>query len=767
MSRTDDIKRMRQLEQELDYHSQRYYVDNAPEISDFEFDALLRELQDLEATYPEDADPNSPTKRVGSDLTTEFESVEHRYPMQSLANTYSSEELGEWIDRIVKELGEVEFVTELKFDGTAISLCYENGALKRAVTRGDGRRGDDVTNNVRTIASVPLKLRGEGYPALFEIRGEIIMPYASFDRLNREREAAGEPLLANPRNAAAGTLKLQSSQTVAHRGLDCTLYHLAGDNLPYTTHAEMLSTARGWGFKISDHTAICRSREEVEKFIAYWDTERKALPYATDGVVIKVNSYAQQRTLGSTAKAPRWAVAYKFQAEKALTKLLSVDFQVGRTGAITPVANLEPVQLAGTVVKRASIHNADQIAQLDIRLGDMVYIEKGGEIIPKITGVEQSLRTADSKPFEYITHCPECGSELVRFEGEAKHYCPNKATCKPQIIGRIVHFIGRKAMNIEELGDQAIAKLVENGTIHDYTDLYDLTEEQLSSLQSEYEWNPDEDMAIAILSNIRNGKSLTLIRHKKLVSHLINTKQITDATELKNWDIERICKVVVPDMRTIIGKTAQRVIENIYKTVDVPFDRVLFALGIPYIGETTAKYMASHFNSMDAILNASREELAEAEEVGPIITESLIKFFEDEENQRIISRLRAKGLQFEMKSTQLKSKSLEGKTILVSGKFSMSREDIKKLIESHSGKNVTSISSKLDYLVAGENTGPEKRKKAEKLNIPVISEAELLAMLKDDESIGGSLQEDIQPIKKTTQEVEAPKTEIYIQGSLF
>lgn len=767
MSRTDDIKRMRQLEQELDYHSQRYYVDNAPEISDFEFDALLRELQDLEATYPEDADPNSPTKRVGSDLTTEFESVEHRYPMQSLANTYSSEELGEWIDRIVKELGEVEFVTELKFDGTAISLCYENGALKRAVTRGDGRRGDDVTNNVRTIASVPLKLRGEGYPALFEIRGEIIMPYASFDRLNREREAAGEPLLANPRNAAAGTLKLQSSQTVAHRGLDCTLYHLAGDNLPYTTHAEMLSAARGWGFKISDHTAICRSREEVEKFIAYWDTQRKALPYATDGVVIKVNSYAQQRTLGSTAKAPRWAVAYKFQAEKALTKLLSVDFQVGRTGAITPVANLEPVQLAGTVVKRASIHNADQIAQLDIRLGDMVYIEKGGEIIPKITGVEQSLRTPDSKPFQYITHCPECGSELVRFEGEAKHYCPNKATCKPQIIGRIVHFISRKAMNIEELGDQAIAKLVENGTIHDYTDLYDLTEEQLSSLQSEYEWNPDEDMAIAILSNIRNGKSLTLIRHKKLVSHLINTKQITDATELKNWDIERICKVVVPDMRTIIGKTAQRVIENIHKTVDVPFDRVLFALGIPYIGETTAKYMASHFNSMDAILNASREELAEAEEVGPIITESLIKFFEDEENQRIISRLRAKGLQFEMKSTQLKSKSLEGKTILVSGKFSMSREDIKKLIESHSGKNVTSISSKLDYLVAGENMGPEKRKKAEKLNIPVISEAELLAMLKDDESIGESLQEDIQPIKKTTQEVEAPKTDIYIQGSLF
>ena len=439
---------MRELEKLLELYNHQYYVENTPTVSDFEFDALLRELQALEAQHPEEADPNSPTRRVGSDLTSEFESVEHRYPMQSLANTYSSEELGDWIDRITREIGEVEFVCELKFDGTAISLCYENGLLQRAVTRGDGKRGDDVTNNVRTIGSVPMKLRGEGYPELFEIRGEIYMPYASFDRLNSEREAAGEAPMANPRNAAAGTLKQQSSQVVARRGLDCTLYHIAGDNLPFATHIENLDAARTWGFKVSEHMKVCRTREEIEAFIAYWDTERKNLPYATDGIVIKVNSYAHQRTLGSTAKAPRWAVAYKFQAERALTRLVSVDFQVGRTGAITPVANLEPVQLAGTVVKRASIHNADQIAALDIRLGDMVYVEKGGEIIPKITEVEFSERPADSKPFEYITHCPECGSELVRYEGETKHFCPNSAECKPQIIGRIVHFVGRKAMDI-------------------------------------------------------------------------------------------------------------------------------------------------------------------------------------------------------------------------------------------------------------------------------------------------------------------------------
>ena len=692
MSRTDDIKRMRQLEQELDYHSQRYYVDNAPEISDFEFDALLRELQDLEATYPEDADPNSPTKRVGSDLTTEFESVEHRYPMQSLANTYSSEELGEWIDRIVKELGEVEFVTELKFDGTAISLCYENGALKRAVTRGDGRRGDDVTNNVRTITSVPLKLRGEGYPALFEIRGEIIMPYASFDRLNREREAAGEPLLANPRNAAAGTLKLQSSQTVAHRGLDCTLYHLAGDNLPYTTHAEMLSVARGWGFKISDHTAICRSREEVEKFIAYWDTERKALPYATDGVVIKVNSYAQQRTLGSTAKAPRWAVAYKFQAEKALTKLLSVDFQVGRTGAITPVANLEPVQLAGTVVKRASIHNADQIAQLDIRLGDMVYIEKGGEIIPKITGVEQSLRTPDSKPFEYITHCPECGSELVRFEGEAKHYCPNQSDCPPQIIGRIEHFVKRKAMDIEGLGGETIELLWQNGMLRDIADIYHLDPVQLASLP-------------------RLGE-----------------------------------------------KSAANILEGVRRSKDVPFERVLFALGIRFVGETTAKYIATHFLSLDAIARASVEELAEAEEVGDKIARSITEYFADNNNRRIIESLREAGLKFDMEIKQPTSNALLGKSVVISGKFlGRSRDDMKALVEEHGGKNLAAVSANVDFIVAGENMGPAKRQKAEKLGVNILSEEEFMTLI-----------EGAKPIER--EAVSKPETSAEakpVQGTLF
>ena len=692
MSRTDDIKRMRQLEQELDYHSQRYYVDNAPEISDFEFDALLRELQDLEATYPEDADPNSPTKRVGSDLTTEFESVEHRYPMQSLANTYSSEELGEWIDRIVKELGEVEFVTELKFDGTAISLCYENGALKRAVTRGDGRRGDDVTNNVRTITSVPLKLRGEGYPALFEIRGEIIMPYASFDRLNREREAAGEPLLANPRNAAAGTLKLQSSQTVAHRGLDCTLYHLAGDNLPYTTHAEMLSAARGWGFKISDHTAICRSREEVEKFIAYWDTERKALPYATDGVVIKVNSYAQQRTLGSTAKAPRWAVAYKFQAEKALTKLLSVDFQVGRTGAITPVANLEPVQLAGTVVKRASIHNADQIAQLDIRLGDMVYIEKGGEIIPKITGVEQSLRTPDSKPFEYITHCPECGSELMRFEGEAKHYCPNQSDCPPQIIGRIEHFVKRKAMDIEGLGGETIELLWQNGMLRDIADIYHLDPVQLASLP-------------------RLGE-----------------------------------------------KSAANILEGVSRSKEVPFERVLFALGIRFVGETTAKYIATHFLSLDAIARASAEELAEAEEVGDKIARSISEYFADDNNRRIIESLREAGLKFDMEIKQPTSNALLGKSVVISGKFlGRSRDDMKALVEEHGGKNLAAVSANVDFIVAGENMGPAKRQKAEKLGVKILSEEEFMALI-----------EGAKPIER--EAVAEPETSAEakpVQGTLF
>ena len=695
MTQSKDIQRMRELEQYLEQCNYQYYVENNPTISDFEFDALLRELQDLEAQYPEEADPNSPTRRVGSDLTSEFESVEHRYAMQSLANTYSSEELGEWIDRITREVSDVEFVCELKFDGTAISLCYENGVLQRAVTRGDGKRGDDVTNNVRTIGSVPMKLRGEGYPSLFEIRGEIYMPYASFDRLNREREAAGEAPMANPRNAAAGTLKQQSSQVVARRGLDCTLYHIAGDDLPFTTHIENLEAARTWGFKVSEHMKVCRTRQEIEEFIAYWDTERKNLPFATDGIVIKVNSYAQQRTLGSTAKAPRWAVAYKFQAERALTRLVSVDFQVGRTGAVTPVANLEPVQLAGTVVKRASIHNADQIAALDIRLGDMVYVEKGGEIIPKITEVELSERPADSKPFEYITHCPECGSELVRYEGEAKHFCPNSAECKPQIIGRIVHFVGRKAMDIEGLGGETIELLWENGMLQNIADIYDLNPQQLAGLP-----RLGDKSAANILDGVRASKSVAL-------------------------------------------------------------ERVLFALGIRFVGETTAKYLASHFHTLDAIANASAEELSEAEEVGSKIAIAITEYFADERNSAIVERLRSAGLKFEIEEKQRSSNALEGKSVVISGKFvGRSRDDMKALVEEHGGRNLAAVSANVDFIVAGENMGPAKRQKAEKLGVTILSEEEFMEMIEGAPTVKHTPTPESQP--QPTKEETKP-----IQGTLF
>ena len=693
MTQSKDIQRMRELEQYLEQCNYQYYVENNPTISDFEFDALLRELQDLEAKYPDEADPNSPTRRVGSDLTSEFESVEHRYAMQSLANTYSSEELGEWIDRITRKVSDVEFVCELKFDGTAISLCYENGVLQRAVTRGDGKRGDDVTNNVRTIGSVPMKLRGEGYPAVFEIRGEIYMPYASFDRLNREREAAGEAPMANPRNAAAGTLKQQSSQVVARRGLDCTLYHIAGDNLPFATHIENLEAARTWGFKVSEHMKVCRSRQEIEPFIAYWDTERKNLPFATDGIVIKVNSYAQQRTLGSTAKAPRWAVAYKFQAERALTRLVSVDFQVGRTGAITPVANLEPVQLAGTVVKRASIHNADQIAALDIRLGDMVYVEKGGEIIPKITEVELSERPADSKPFEYITHCPECGSELVRYEGEAKHFCPNSSECKPQIIGRIVHFVSRKAMDIEGLGGETIELLWENGMLKDIADIYDLNPQQLAALP-------------------RLG-----------------------------------------------DKSAANILDGVRASKSVPFERVLFALGIRFVGETTAKYIATHFRTLDAIAAATVEELSEAEEVGAKIAVAITEYFADEHNRSIVERLKSAGLKFEIEEKQRSSNALEGKSVVISGKFvGRSRDDMKALVEEHGGRNLAAVSANVDFIVAGENMGPAKRQKAEKLGVTILNEEEFMALIEGTPAVEQVSIPEPQPTKEETKP---------IQGTLF
>lgn len=693
MTQSKDIQRMRELEQYLEQCNYQYYVENSPTISDFEFDALLRELQDLEAKYPEEVDSNSPTRRVGSDLTSEFESVDHRYPMQSLANTYSSEELGEWIDRVTREVSDVEFVCELKFDGTAISLCYENGVLQRAVTRGDGKRGDDVTNNVRTIGSVPMKLRGEGYPALFEIRGEIYMPYASFDRLNSEREAAGEAPMANPRNAAAGTLKQQSSQVVARRGLDCTLYHIAGDNLPFATHIENLEAARTWGFKVSEHMKVCRSRQEIEAFIAYWDAERKNLPFATDGIVIKVNSYAQQRTLGSTAKAPRWAVAYKFQAERALTRLVSVDFQVGRTGAITPVANLEPVQLAGTMVKRASIHNADQIAALDIRLGDMVYVEKGGEIIPKITEVELSERPADSKPFEYITHCPECGSELVRYDGEAKHFCPNSAECKPQIIGRIVHFVSRKAMDIEGLGGETIELLWENGMLTNIADIYDLNPQQLANLP-------------------RLG-----------------------------------------------DKSAANILDGVRASKSVPFERVLFALGIRFVGETTAKYIAAHFRTLDAIAAATVEELSEAEEVGSKIAVAITEYFADERNRAIVERLRSAGLKFEIEEKQRSSNALEGKSVVISGKFAgRSRDDMKALVEEHGGRNLAAVSANVDFIVAGENMGPAKLQKAEKLGITILNEDEFMALIEGTHTVEHTPTQETQPAKEEAKP---------IQGTLF
>lgn len=656
-------ERIEELRRQLDYHNHRYYVENAPEISDFEFDTLMHELQRLEAEHPEYADPTSPTMRVGSDLCAEFRTVRHRYPMLSLGNTYSTDELHEFIERIEREVGPTDYVCELKFDGTAISLTYEHGRLTQAVTRGDGVAGDDVTANVRTIRSVPLRLRGEGWPELFEIRGEILMPYASFDRLNAEREANGEPLFANPRNAAAGTLKQQASSVVARRGLDCTLYQLAGDQLPFTSHWESLRKAREWGFKISEHMRICHNAAEIDAFIAHWDEARRSLPFPTDGVVIKVNNFALRRQLGFTAKAPKWAVAYKFKAEQALTRLESVSFQVGRTGAITPVANLDPVLLAGTTVRRATLHNAEQMALLDIRPGDMVYVEKGGEIIPKITGVELAKRPADSRPFEYITHCPVCHTPLVRYEGEAKHYCPNQSGCRPQIIGRILHFIRRKALDIEGLGEETVELLYDNGLVHDIADLYDLKAEQLAPLP-------------------RLGE-----------------------------------------------KSAENIIRSIRRSTEVPFRRVLFGLGIRFVGETTAKYLADHFRSLEAVMQASREELVEADEVGEKIADAILEYFTDAENRRIIERLHRAGLQFEASARELASEALAGRSFVVSGRFSRSREEMKELIEQHGGRNLSAVSGNVDFLVAGEKMGPEKRKKAEKLGIRILSEEEFLRML--------------------------------------
>ena len=698
-------EKIEKLRKELNFHNHKYYVENSPEISDFEFDRMMRELQELESAHPEFDDPNSPTKRVGSDLTVEFQTVAHRFPMLSLGNTYSLDELHEFIARVEKEVGQTEFVCELKFDGTAISLTYENGELTRAVTRGDGTAGDDVTNNIRTIRAIPLVLQGNDWPQLFEIRGEILMPYASFDKINAEREANGETLFANPRNAAAGTLKQQSSAIVAKRGLDCTLYQLAGDALPFSSHWENLNKAREWGFKVSEYARICRSAEEIDDFIAFWNDERKKLPFPTDGVVIKVNKYADQRALGSTAKAPRWAVAYKFKAEEALTKLLSVDFQVGRTGAVTPVANLEPVLLAGTVVKRATLHNADQIAALDIRIGDSVYVEKGGEIIPKITGVELSERPADSKAFEYATVCPECGTPLVRFEGESKHYCPNQSGCHPQIIGRIIHFIKRKAMDIDGLGEETVELLYDSGLIRNAADLYDLQAGQ-----------------IAVLPRLGD-------------------------------------------------KSADNIIQSIENSKQVPFRRVLFALGIRFVGETTAKNLAAHFKTMEAVMQASREELTEAEEVGEKIADAIIEHFADEENIRIISRLQAAGLQFAEEERRLKSELFKGKSFVISGLFvDHSRDELKEIIEAHGGKNLAAVSANVDYLIAGRNMGPSKLQKAQKLGIRMISEEEFSKMLAD----GGDTAEIADDVDTVAEQKPTEKTEKQdiaaeqpTQGSLF
>lgn len=685
-----------ELRRTLELHNYKYYVENKPEISDFEFDALMRELQQLEAAHPEWDDPNSPSHRVGSDLSNEFQSVEHRYAMRSLGNTYSLDELHEFIERIEREVGTTDYVCELKFDGTAISLCYENGTLLRAVTRGDGRRGDDVTTNIRTIRTVPLTLQGAGYPPYFEIRGEVLMPYASFDKINREREEQGEQLFANPRNAAAGTLKLQASSIVARRGLDCILYQLAGEDLPFESHEESLRAAAAWGFKVSDAARVCHSRKEIDEYIAYWDEARHALPFATDGIVIKVNDFAIRRRLGFTAKAPKWAVAYKFKAEQALTRLCSIDYQVGRTGAITPVANLDPVQLAGTIVKRATLHNAEQIAQLDIRIGDMVYVEKGGEIIPKITEVELSERPADSTPLTYIDSCPECGSPLVRYEGEAKHYCPNQSGCRPQIIGRIIHFIRRKAMNIEGLGEETIELLYENGLVKDIADLYDLQAIQLAPLP-------------------RLGE-----------------------------------------------KSAENIIRSIRLSKEVPFERLLFGLGIRFVGETTARYLADHFRSFDALAAASREALVEADEVGEKIADAILEYLADEKNRTIIERLRQAGLQFEATAREQRSNALAGKSFVVSGKFSIARDELKQLIESHGGKNLSAVSGSVDFLIAGEKMGPEKRKKAEKLGVTILSETEFMAMI-GDTAAAGTAQTSSQPESANAQQTPTNP----VQGSLF
>ena len=652
---------------ELHGHNHNYYVLNSPTISDYDFDMLLKELQQLEAEHPEMHDPTSPTMRVGSDITKEFRQVAHKYPMLSLGNTYSKAEVAEFFDRVKRSLNEeFEICCELKFDGTSISLTYIDGKLERAVTRGDGEKGDDVTANVRTIRTVPLVLSGSGYPAEFEIRGEVLMPWGVFERLNEERARNEEPLFANPRNAASGTLKLQDSSVVAKRSLDAYLYFMLGEELPAEGHYENLMAAARWGFKISDTTCKCSTIEEVFAFIDRMDSERKNLPFATDGIVLKVNSLRQQKNLGYTAKSPRWAIAYKFQAERAVTRLNEVTYQVGRTGVVTPVANLDPVQLSGTVVKRASLHNADIIEKLDLHIGDMVYVEKGGEIIPKITGVDTDARFMLGEKVLFISKCPECGTPLVRVDGEAAHYCPNDTACPPQIKGKIEHFISREAMNIDSMGPETVELLFNYGLIKDIADIYAL--------------NPEDLMFLP-----RMG-----------------------------------------------AKSAENIVAAIDASRQVPFERLLFALGIRFVGATVAKRLARAFVSMDALMAASLDELMAVDEIGERIAASVREFFSKESNVELVSRLRSAGLKFVAEEEEVldRTEILKGKSIVISGVFThYSRDEYKAMIEKNGGKNAGSVSKSTSFILAGENMGPSKLEKAEKLGVPLVSEDEFLAML--------------------------------------
>lgn len=664
----DEKQRIMQLRRELHEHNYKYYVLNQPEISDQDFDFMMHELQDLEAKHPELADPNSPTQRVGSDLNHEFQQVTHKYPMLSLANTYNEQDVAEWYDSVKRGLNgeDFEVCCEMKYDGLSISLTYVDGKLVRGVTRGDGVHGDDVTANVKTIRAIPLVLTGTGYPQEFEIRGEILMPWKVFERLNAEREAAEEPLFANPRNAASGTLKSQNSALVASRQLDSYLYYLLGEELPCDGHYENLEAARKWGFKISEGMKKVRTLQEIYDYINYWDKERKNLPVATDGIVLKVNSLRQQRNLGYTAKSPRWAIAYKYKAERACTRLNEVSFQVGRTGAVTPVANMDPVQLAGTTVKRATLNNEDFIRSLDLHIGDYVYVEKGGEIIPKIVGVDLDQRPIIAQPVRFITHCPECGTKLVRYEGEAAWYCPNDAGCPPQIKGRIEHFISRRAMNIDSIGPETVDDFYRQGLVHNVADLYTIDVQQI------------------------------------------------------NGDGSR-------------QKSAMKIISGIEESKNVPFERVVFALGIRFVGETSGKLLARHFKNIDALMNATLEELLEIDGIGEVMAKSIITYFHNEENMQIVERLRSYGLQMALSREQIENASdlLQGKSIVISGVFQHhSRDEYKMMIEQNGGKNVGSISGKTSFILAGDNMGPSKLQKAEKLGIRIVSEDEFLKMIK-------------------------------------